>query len=291
MASDLTAFSLQPNSLDPLRGPSVQIQSLKRIRTNCRRAGEGEVEGQDGVEGECDDGRQEHGHHRVGGEVLRSEEVGEPHGEGRARDQDDPEEGEQSGSRIIDAGGAQAFHGFEVVHRGIEKRAVGRVSGELQAGIGFGEPFQRGGGRRTAVTLRQAGPFLGDEVVSVLPEQGSDLCPERFGKGGGVVVERLKVAGFLDDVRAGLVVIVPGVGDDEGEEDAVDGPEGVEEWPSHVVVLAQEVGVDRLAHDEKSKSCQQDRPEDADHGLQEGGAMEGDPLLGGEVLWHCGITS
>jgi len=52
------------------------------------------------------------------------------------------------------------------------------------------------------------------------------------------------------------------------------------------VVLPEEVGVHCRARQQQACACQQDRAEDADDGLHEWGAMEGDPLLGGEGCVH-----
>ena len=52
------------------------------------------------------------------------------------------------------------------------------------------------------------------------------------------------------------------------------------------MVLAEEVRVDHLAHNEESQAGKEDRQEDADYGLREGGAMEGYPLLKGEWCLH-----
>jgi hypothetical protein len=51
-------------------------------------------------------------------------------------------------------------------------------------------------------------------------------------------------------------------------------------------MLAEEVGMNRLPNHEESQSGKEKRQDDADNGLLEGGAMEGDPLLDSEVSVH-----
>jgi len=137
-------------------------------------------------------------------------------------------------------------------------------------GVGSRQLVQQFRGLGICFSPLDALPIAGDEGIAVLAHQLPGVFLKGFGEGLGIEIEALEAASLLDDIARGGGVELPGAGDDQGEEDAVKRPDGVEKGASHVVVLLEILGGEDLSEQVEPEERDDDRADDADEDELEG---------------------
>ena len=79
--------------------------------------------------------------------------------------------------------------------------------------------------------VSKKGPLVGNHGIPVFADKRADRCSMFRRERAGTLVNCLHAAGFLHHIHCRLVVGVPGVRHDQGEENSVNRAECAEDWP------------------------------------------------------------